>query len=547
MTRKQPNRRSFLKSSASIALGAGLAAMEQSAFGAAVDAAEPAALAALRKKAQQRRRRLIHNNDGGEIGEPGADTPKGFLAKRSLPLVGTQVDSIFYCTGATVMFSHFAKVGEMYGEFCPHDNSFGGLYGKNLAALKAAGRDPLVMTIEFCRHNKLEVFFTHRINDIHDSMDWCSFELSRWKREHPQYLLGRIADRDKSGGMNSPKYWWSALDFEKPEVLDYLCRIQEDVCDRYDVDGVEIDYFRSPMFFRPNLEYQPATAAQVEILTDFHRRLRAIHIRAGMKRGRPILTAARVPATLATCRHVGIDIKRWLQEGRIDVLTLSGGYVPFTEPVEEIIQLAHRVNVPAYPAISASGMNGPNRYGTLEAWRGAASNLWRAGADGIVTFNLFPAGPEPRLMDIGAPQTLAGRNKVFVIDAFRFDEGDLVQGIEQSQALPLAIPADGSSATAILPIGDDLPAAAKDNKLASADLRVHLSDGKVLDAVEVKLNGTVLTPVGKDVGAGWLTFRPLAQQYRPGRNELGLRALRPTTNGKPLAEVLHAEVAAIYK
>ena len=35
-----------------------------------------------------------------------------------------------------------------------------------------------------------------------------------------------------------PRYMWSTLDFEKPEVLDYLFRITEEVCQRYDVDGI---------------------------------------------------------------------------------------------------------------------------------------------------------------------------------------------------------------------------------------------------------------------------------------------------------------------
>jgi len=63
----------------------------------------------------------------------------------------------------------------------------------------------------------------------------------------------------------------------------------------------------------------------------------------------------------------------------------------------------------------------------------------------------------------------------------------------------------------------------------------------------VKLNGAVLTPVEKDAGAGWLTFRPLAEQYRPGRNELCFRAARQTPGVRTLAEVLHVEAMVSYK
>ncbi len=239
-------------------------------------AGEPSHLAAERVKRRNRRRRIIYNNDGGDVGAPGAATPEAFLAKRLRPILGTQVDTIFYCTGATTMFSHLAQVGETYGEFC-RDGTEGAPYRDNIRALRTAGHDVLRLVTAFAHGHGLEVFFTHRINDIHDTfLDW---ELSRWKREHPEYLMGTRESAARAADGNSPRYWWSALDFERPEVLDYLCRIQEDVCARYDVDGVEIDYWRSPMFVRPNLDFQPATPSQIEILTRFQRRLR--DIRAG--------------------------------------------------------------------------------------------------------------------------------------------------------------------------------------------------------------------------------------------------------------------------
>jgi len=66
--------------------------------------------------------------------------------------------------------------------------AFGGDYADNIAALGAAGHDSLTATVGFCRTNKLEVFWSHRMNDIHDS--FIDSLLCRWKREHPKYLLG---------------------------------------------------------------------------------------------------------------------------------------------------------------------------------------------------------------------------------------------------------------------------------------------------------------------------------------------------------------------
>ena len=553
--RRVQTRRDFVKTSAALTFGAGmgLAAIgPRQSVADDADAREPAHLAAARKQAQRRRRRLIYNDDGcGAIWKAGGNTADAFLYGphgRMGALRGTQVDSVFICSGATHVLNHRSDVAESYADVAER-YGIGGeweTFRANMRALEALKTDAIQLTIDFCKKHRLEVFYTHRINDIHNT--FLDVERSTWFREHPEYWIGTPEQAATAGGGNSPKHWWSALDFEKPPVLEYLYRIQEDVCGRYDVDGVEIDYFRSPMFFRPNLEYQPATPAQVDILTGFQRRMREIHVSAGTKRGRPILTAARVPATPAACLHVGIDVKRWLKEGLVDVLTVGGGYVPFTEPLDEIVKLAHGVGVPVYPTISASGMRGPeNRYASLEAWRGAAANMWHAGVDGIVTFNIFPAGPEPRFMDIGSPETLAGRNKLFVIDPTRVLEGDLVQGITQMQALPLIIPADGKAVVTCLPIGDDIPNAAKNGTLKSADLRVHLGDPQAVKGVEVKLNGVPLAPTEQDVKSGWMTFRPKADDYRLGRNELSFRASNPPADTKSLTNVVHVEVSVVYE
>ncbi len=552
---QQHNRREFLKHSVA-PLGASLALAATSPWSASAnpaEAGESAAMVAARKKAQQRRRRLIYNDDGfGPLASPTGNTADGFLygpQSRMGALRGSQVDSVFICTSGTHVLNHPTTVAESYADVVQR-YGIGGeweVVRANIRALEALKTDAIQLTIDHCRKEALEVFCSHRINDIHNT--FLEVERSTWFREHPKFWMSTPEEAANAGGANSPRHWWSALDFEQPEVLDHLVRIQEEACGKYDIDGVEIDYFRSPMFFRPNLDFRPATAAQVEILTGFQRRLRQIHLQAGNKRGRPILTATRVPSVPATCRHVGIDIQRWLKEGLLDVLTVGGGYVPFTEPLEEIVKLAHSVGVPIYSTISSSGMRGPdNRYSTVEAWRGAASNMWHAGVDGIVTFNIFPSvGPEPRFVDIGSKQTLAGRNKLFVIDPVRVLEGDLVQGCTQTQALPLSIPGDGKPVVAGLPIGDDLPAAGKAGGLASADLRICLSDPQAIDVLEITLNGAILAMAAEVDSKGWFIGRPMPEQYCQGRNELTFRATRVSPDAKTVADVTHVEVSVQYK
>ena len=51
-----------------------------------------------RTEAVWRRRRILFNNDGMDLLEPAAGTPQGLLGLRTMPLAGSHVDTICYCT-----------------------------------------------------------------------------------------------------------------------------------------------------------------------------------------------------------------------------------------------------------------------------------------------------------------------------------------------------------------------------------------------------------------------------------------------------------------
>ena len=44
-----------------------------------------------------------------------------------------------------------------------------------------------------------------------------------------------------------------------PEVREKVFRIFRDVCMRYDVDGIEMDFFRHPLYFREMMLGEPVS------------------------------------------------------------------------------------------------------------------------------------------------------------------------------------------------------------------------------------------------------------------------------------------------
>ena len=504
--------------------------------------AESPELAAKRQEMKSRKRRVIYNNDGNELFITKLSSPDAFLSRRIVPALNTQVDSIFFCTLVTTLYQHDTDVAERWDDLVDAIGStakYAINARDNMRMLRAAGKDCLELVVERCHEEDLEVFWTHRINDIHDC--FTPWLLSQWKREHPEYLMGKPDDRKKYPH-SDPRNRWTALDFQKQEVRDYLFRITEEICQRYDVDGIEIDYFRNPCFFRPTMTFKPVTRAQTDLLTGFQRRITEMAYREGTKRGRPILVAARVPMTRRTCRHVGIDIGAWLREGLVDVLVTGGGYVPFTMPTRELVTLGHEHGVQVYPTISASGMKGR----TIAGWRGAASNAWQAGADGVYLFNTFPrqAG-HPHFTQLGDPEALAKMDKMFAIDNKPVRSGGLTQGITQDQILPVELDSGGKRRQVNLPVGDDIAAAAASGRLEKAILRVQFDSRTPDDRIEMHLNGR--TAEAEKEEGNWVTFHAEPGQYLHGDNTLSLRvSARGPASAKPIV-VRSVELRVDYK
>ena len=362
------------------------AAQKAKAKGYAIE--ESKDMAQLRQAAKHRKRRIIYNNDGIDMYGRRIRSVEDFVGRLTEAALEAQVDTMFYCTGVTTVYSHDTEIAERYDDLVDaiKDTSRQAMcFRNNMPLLRKAGLDSLKATIRRADEGGLEVFWSHRINDTHDSVLEWGHLLSIWKRNHPEYLMGVPEDMKKYPS-SSTKYWWSALDFEKPEVRDYLYRITEEVGRRYDVDGIEIDYWRYPVFFRPNMDGQPATKEQLDILAEFQRSIRQMTVREGAKRGRPILLAARVPMSVDTCRNIGIDIERWLKEDLLDLLIVGNGDAWPNIPAEGIIKLGHKYDVPVYPCLKYSGYGINN----IRTWRAAASNAWRAGADGVYFFNFSP-------------------------------------------------------------------------------------------------------------------------------------------------------------
>lgn len=382
------NRRAFLKTVSAGAAGVALA-------GRSFAEMDDAALKAARHAARKRTRRMIMNNDGNELHRLPADevvTPELFLSKRTTPLIGSQVDAVFYCTGVFNYYTHRTKVADA-------------LRNPELATGRAyelhdLGTDALEVITDFCHAHDMETFWSMRMNDTHDSGNPDLF--CPWKEEHPEYLVGKKQKLAYPFGCNR----WSSVDYGVPEVREQVFRIFEEVCTNYDIDGIEMDFFRHPVLFKAQMTGKPVTQEQCDQMTGLVQRVRRMADAVGKKRGRPILMGVRIPDSVGYCKELGIDLVRWLEEDLID-LVAGAGYFKL-EPWETFADLCHEHGVPYYACLVSRRIMGggePEAGTEIQVWRGEAWNAWQAGVDGIYTFNRF--NPKDAIFrELGDPAVL---------------------------------------------------------------------------------------------------------------------------------------------
>ena len=247
-----------------------------------------------RRDAAHRKRRILYNNDGGDIQTPGTDTPEGLLNARTVPLLGTHVDTVLYCTHHSFnRCTHNTTIGEIAEPSQPT------MPVHNALQLIRGGHDCLEIMTEFCRNNGLEAFWSMRMNDVHDGA--LPDVRSHFKREHPELLMGSCGDFSDEH-IGEPR-WWAAVDYRHPLIRRRVVELIEEVGESYDVDGIELDFYRHPMYFRQNRKGLPAESEQVHMMTELMRTIRKSLDKHMDSREQPLLLAIRVPDTVWTSSH----------------------------------------------------------------------------------------------------------------------------------------------------------------------------------------------------------------------------------------------------
>ncbi len=514
-------------------------------FDRALRAAERKQPAEKAREEMVRQRRIILNDDGdSQTTRNHPEVAKGaaaFLDTRFNAVVGTQVDTYMWCVGD--------------GQTPPYSNKYG------TRPAEAIGDANQVM-VEAAHKADIEIFASLRMNDIHDGYTGLHDPL---KMERPDLLIGEqfwpdaypylLTDEKPQAAGGYPegallRFFWSGYNYAEPEVRQHRLDFIEKTCRQYDFDGFELDYFRHPLFFKPGEEED-----NLETMSEFVRQVRQLVNQIGEERGRPYVLAIRVPDTPEMALRTGLDIEQWLKEGLLDMLVIGGGYMSYAGRLKELIDMAHRYGVPAYPCI--------NHFQDPIKMRSYASNFWSLGGDGVYVFNFAGVSEgsdnQACLNQMGDPDILLGLDKEYLPD-----NGCSIAYCGHTNPPPQFPVRVVGGRPIELVVGDDVEKAEREGLLGRMLLRLQVSNLDFLQLTEMNLKNAVLSDeriairingsripdkdierVDKDTFVALVTAPPLKRGINrivvlPGPNSVGalsatVDAVELSVDYKPLA------------
>ena len=336
------------------------------------------------------------------------------------------------------------------------------------------GIDAYAVWIARARQKKLSPWISMRMNDLHNVDDEKSYMHSDFWRQHPEF---RRMPWRTSGDWRD-----RAFDFAHPEVREYHFRLVEEYCERYDFDGLELDWMRFGFHFKPGREREGAPH-----LDAFMARTRELLNKWEKKRRHKIDLGARVPSRPQTAWAMGMDGAKWVNDGSVQLLTVT----PFWASIETDMPIEQWRQLIGNKAVLSAGLELLLRpyheykiqYNSLETVRGAAASLLSRGADRVYLFNYMDsqtAMPDlenyPALLrECGELKTLAGKPRRHVITY----SDTWAPGEQQGAQLPRSFSRPGF---AMFRLHAGPP-------LADAKLRIEL-EGAPPEALEIHLNGS---------------------------------------------------------
>lgn len=258
--------------------------------------------------------------------------------------------------------------------------------------------------ITLLRQIGIRPWLSFRMNDCHEMMEPAGFMLCDYFHEHPE--LRRTAHRGPAG------YYDNCFDYAHEEIRTRMLNYIDEALERYDVDGVELDFMREMFCFSIGGEIDGR-----EIMTDFIKQVRAVMKKYDEKRGKKMPLLVRVAYSPELCYDMGFDVVRWAREELVDTIVASPRWCPTDNniPVEFWKQILAPYKVSfaaATELILSTDKEGKFWLNTHETALATCFQHLSAGSDFVYLFNYMRSN----VTDYNNPE-----NYVMYSDLYKWD------------------------------------------------------------------------------------------------------------------------------
>lgn len=329
---------------------------------------------------------------------------------------------------ALPLAEHYAWIRQRYGQ---KPDSFG--------QFVLDGGDVVQVFIDRCRQKQQAAFISLRMNDAHHKEfsdpkpgdkpgSSIGMSVTKFYVEHPEYRL-------KPGSLRGADL---VQNWAVPEVRAQKMALIRELCENYDLDGLELDFLRFYSYFRPE---ETSLEQRRAIMTAFVREVRTL-MNQTARIGKRRWLCARVPCHLPALNVLGLDLKALVAAG-LDMVNASEHY--FTTQQHDLAAIRTQTKGAAlYFELCHTIWKGdkvlkgydvfPFRRATREHLHTAAHLAYARGADGISLFNfayyrqhglgegrgVFGEPPFEALKAVRDPQALAqGPQHWFIAQSWR--------------------------------------------------------------------------------------------------------------------------------
>lgn len=263
---------------------------------------------------------------------------------------------------------------------------------QNYLDLADAGIDWVSEMARACREYGLAPWISVRMNDLHGTGDQEGSYMNCPLYRDPAMRLSGRAPNPRDGVTQ----YWQGLNYQRPEVRDYMMSLIVELVNEYDYEGLELDWLRNPQCCEP-----VASDSVLETMIEWIGEIRALTQRKSEKTGRPYPLGLRIAGNLEMVRSLGLDVAAMAKAGLIDFVSPSNFWqTAWDLPHDELSQTLGQ-HVTIYGVVEDApnwewgysptyDRKGPRMLSASpQLLRGNAAGKLVLGAQGIEVFNFF--------------------------------------------------------------------------------------------------------------------------------------------------------------